>query len=106
MSVFGYWPSFHDAEVLRFSLDRKGHGDPHGPTVESIVHVFEITSEISPKGQYALAKHSLVTFRFLEVDALELSEFDQRNSLWALEIVNIAARQMERVKFAVRFASS
>jgi len=106
VSVFGYWPSFHDAEVLRFSLDRGKNYDAGGPIVDCTVYVFEMTSEVSPEGYYVCRKHSLVTFRFMEVFGIELSDFDQQNALWALEIVNIAERQLERVKFNVKFAAS
>lgn len=106
VGVFGYWPSFHDAEVVRFCLDREGYGDTQGPTVECVVHVFETTSEVGPTGYYILKNHSLVTFRFLEVDALELSGFNHQNVLWTLDIKSIAAQQLERVKFAVTFAAT
>ncbi len=93
--VFGYWPSFHDAEVLRFCLDRSGHEGAWGPTAECIVHVFEMTSEVSPEGYYILKNHSLVTFRFLEVVEIELFDFNHQNALWGLEITNIAERQLD-----------
>lgn len=55
---FGYWPTFHDADVLSITLDRLG-----GSRVS--VHAFEMTPEVDASGYYALAKHAIVTF-FLE----------------------------------------
>ena len=52
---FGYWPTFHDAEVLSISLDRLS-----GCRVS--VHAFETTAEIDSSGHYVLAKHAVVTF--------------------------------------------
>ena len=101
--VFGYWPSFHDAEVLRFSVDRYGE---HGPTVECVIHVYEGTKDIDPEGLYILKNHSLVTFRFLAIVELEVSDFNQQNVLWDLEIINIEEPQLEQVKFSVMFPAS
>ncbi len=53
---FGYWPTFHDAEVLSISLDRL-----NGCRVS--VHAFEMTAEVDSSGHYVLAKHAVLTFR-------------------------------------------
>lgn len=53
---FGYWPTFHDAEVLSISLDRQS-----GCRVS--VHAFEMTAEVDGSGRYVLVKHAVVTFR-------------------------------------------
>lgn len=52
---FGYWPDFHDAEVLSITLNRS-----IGATVE--IHTFEMTPEVDAHGFYVLAKHAIVTF--------------------------------------------
>src|SRR5262249_21269440 len=52
---FGYWPTFHDAEVLSITLDRL-----LGCRVA--IHVFEMTPEVDSRGHYASAKHAVVTF--------------------------------------------
>jgi len=52
---FGYWPTFHDAEVLSITLDRS-----RGSTVA--IHAFETTREVDAEGRYVLAKHATVTF--------------------------------------------
>ena len=106
VDVFGYWPSFHDAEVLHFSLDHSGTDDLPGPTAEASIHVFEITREVDPNGFCVLQHHSLVNFRFHAVVELELRGFWLQNQLWELEISSIADRQLERVKFDVKFFSS
>jgi len=52
---FGYWPTFHDSEVLSILLDR---------TAESriAIHVFETTPDVDSRGRYVRAKHAVVTF--------------------------------------------
>jgi hypothetical protein len=52
---FGYWPTFHDAEVLSITLDRSD-----GSRVA--IHAFEMTAEVDTRGRYVLAKHAVVTF--------------------------------------------
>jgi hypothetical protein len=55
---FGYWPSFHDAEVLSITLDRSSAS-------RVVIHAFEMTAEVDAQGRYVLTKHAVVTF-FLE----------------------------------------
>lgn len=52
---FGYWPDFHDSEVLSIKLDRSIES-------EVSIHAFEMTPEIDNRGYYVLAKHAIVTF--------------------------------------------
>jgi hypothetical protein len=106
-AVFGYWPSFHDAEVLWLRLDRRPHGDGcYGPSMETLVHTFEITSEVGADGCYVLRHHVLVHFRFRDVVELQLDEFNYQNALMGLTVTDLRDRQMERVCWAVRFESA
>jgi immunity protein 50 of polymorphic toxin system len=77
-SIFGRWPSFHDAEVLRVVLDRSGD---EGPTLEAAIHVFEMTPDVDPKGYYVLKNHTEVTSAFpLIVRTSGLPVFLRRSS--------------------------
>jgi len=105
-SVFGYWPSFHDSEVLCVRLDRRHSGEGYGPTLDALIHVFEMTSEVGPGGACILRHHSLAHFRFHSVVELRLEEFNHQNVLWRLAISDIRERQMERIHFQVDFAAS
>jgi hypothetical protein len=98
--VFGCFPSFHDAEVLRIVLDRGDGGVL--PTLEAHIYVFEMTSEIKD-GKYILKNRSLVTFQFVEIDELSLEGFNHQNVLSALSINNISDQQSESLKFEVHF---
>jgi hypothetical protein len=105
-AVFGYWPSFHDAEVLWLRLDRQGVGDGRGPTLEAVIHAFEITPEVGPDGYYVLRHHVLVHLRFHDVVELRLDGFNQQNALFGLSITDLTQREWEHVRFEVSFDSS
>jgi len=98
--VFGYFPSFHDAEVLRIVLDRESNGLL--PTLEALIHVFEMTSEVRDR-KYVLKNHTLVMFQFQEIDGIELNGFNHQNVLQGLSIKDISDRQLESLKFDVTF---
>jgi len=71
---FGYWPTFHDAEVLRIELDRSGLS-----TIR--VHAFEATSKVNSQGEYGCVKHVVVTFVLEEIKTLQLDSFNRQNVL-------------------------
>ncbi len=96
-SVFGYWPSFHDSEVLCVHLERRQFIEGIGPNLDALIHVFEMTSEISPSGSHVLRHHSLVHFRFHDVVELKLEGFNLQNMLWELAISDIREQQLERI---------
>jgi len=52
---FGYWPRFHDAEVLDLKL---------GPSSVLRLRAFEMTAETDAAGHYKLQKHCTVSFWF------------------------------------------
>jgi hypothetical protein len=97
--VFGRWPSFHDAEVLRIVLD---HGDRKtiGPSLQATIHLFEMTSQVE-HGKYVLKNHVAATFRFSEIYELKLNDFNHQNSLAGIRIEDISSRQLERKNFEV-----
>ena len=105
-SIFGGWPSFHDAEVLWFRLDRRSTGAGYGPTVDVMVHLFEMTNEVGVDGYLVLRNHVLAHFEFREAVEIHLSDFGYQNALWDLSIIDIRDRQMERIDFQVAFVPS
>ena len=56
LQAFGYWPSFHDGEILMLRLDRRDKGDEgyYSPIMEFIIHGWEMTSEVTSEGFYKL----------------------------------------------------
>ena len=62
---FGYWPTFHDAEVLSINMDRRS-----GCRVE--IHAFRKTNSVDDRGCYVCEKNAVITF-VLEGFPLDLS---------------------------------
>jgi hypothetical protein len=101
VAIFGYWPSFHDAEVLALRIDRDGVSG--SAELEADVHVFEMTSAVTPDGFYELRHHTRVTLLFEGIDELTLEGFNHQNALMGLSIENIADRQLELLRWEVSF---
>jgi hypothetical protein len=76
---FGYWPTFHDAEIISLNLNRKGSSSLH-------VHTWDMTKEVDEKGYYVLAKHVVVEFALETVSGLNLNGFNHQNVLFGLGI--------------------
>jgi hypothetical protein len=103
VSIFGYWPSFHDAEVIWMRLERRATSLGRGPTVETLIHTFEMTSEVNSAGFYVLRNHVLAHLRFSRVREFVSCDFNHQNALLALSIKDISHRQMEYINFEVTF---
>ena len=103
INVFGYWPSFHDAEILSIVLHRGGQD---GPSLEAKIHVFEMTSEIDPNGYYVLRNHTLVTIRFTHIVLEYLKWFNHQNVLWELDITEINPEENDGSRLRVSMPSS
>jgi hypothetical protein len=101
--VFGRWPSFHDAEVLRLRLDRQGEA---GPWLEADIYAFAMTSETDERGHYVLDKQHVVTLRFDGLLALELRGFNQQNVISSLEIEEASSDEDPAVRWHVDLGSS
>ena len=99
-SIFGRWPSFHDAEIHDIVITRDCDS---GAQMDIKVHHWELTSEVDTTGHYVLRHHTLSTFRFIGVRDLELVGFNHQNVLLDIEISEVAAPDFG---FSVSFPSS
>ena len=88
LSAFGFWPSFHDAEVHRAILDRGGNGEP--PSIVLVVHACASDGSIDEKGYYRIVTSVLVTLRCRDVKASELRDFGRQNVLSTLDFESTA----------------
>ena len=108
-SLYGHWPSFHDAEIHRIVLDR---GGDDGPSLSADIHVFQMTSELSPprppEGHqyYVLKNHRLVTLRFHGIQLDELVDFNQQNVISEVEVAEIDPVENEGRQFRVSVGTS
>ena len=90
--IFGYWPSFHDAEVIEFNLWR-GQAEPENPpylfpTLTTKIHLWELTSEIDSRGYYVLRHRTLATLRFHDISELDMEGFNHQNAIFGLSITS------------------
>src|ERR1700754_933885 len=73
VKAMGYWPSFHDAEVLKVTRT--------SDSCTVIIHVFEMTDQVDSAGYFVLRKHHLVELCLLGVQADSLPSHYDRGGL-------------------------
>ncbi|MDO7854252.1 Imm50 family immunity protein [Hymenobacter convexus] len=83
---FGYWPSFHDAEVTKTTFETHPTGRY---SVTFIIAAFEMTSEVDERGYYKLIKHCDVELQFIGIDKMEFNDFSFQNVLFGLEFEEV-----------------
>ena len=76
---FGYWPTFHDAEVLSLALGRNGVSRLH-------VHTWHRTNDVDEHGYYVRTKHVVVHFVLEKVTDCDLMDFNHQNVLASLTV--------------------
>jgi len=76
---FGYWPNFHDAEVISLHLNRRGSSSLS-------LHTWELSKDVDEKGYFILSKHVVVEFVMKEVVGLSLNGFNHQNVISGLAI--------------------
>jgi hypothetical protein len=88
VDAFGYWPSFHDGEILSFSMTRPFNAELGycEARVEFAIHCWEMTSKVDDQGHFVLTKHHLVKLRFDGVAECQLDGFNHQNAILGLEI--------------------
>lgn len=77
---FGYWPDFHDSEVLSIHLDRSGSSSIR-------VHAFDTTGEVDEKGFFVTRKHVVVSFMLEEIVTCRLDGFNDQNAMSEIGLV-------------------
>ncbi len=107
INIFGYWPSFHDAEVIQFDLWR-GDVDPDArryifPTVTTKIHLWEITTDLDTRGYYVLRHHTLATLRFYDMDQLRMEGFNHQNAIFGLSISPAEPTEAFPQRFHIHF---
>ena len=81
LAALGYWPSFHDAEIISFSLSRALPLEVGVSIAKLTVHVRQYAEVGAGTSEYELAivKSVLVNFIFKGVSDLSLSELNHQN---------------------------
>jgi len=76
---FGYWPSFHDAEIHALHLNRQGLSLLK-------LQTWHMTDRVDDKGFIVTEKYTLVTFSIKQIEALILEDFSHQNVISELVI--------------------
>ena len=105
--VFGYWPTFHDAEIIDMHLWR-GDVDCAAkryvfPVLTVKLHVWELTNEVDPRGYLVRRHHTLTKLRFHDVLDFRMDGFNQQNAIFGLSIVREQRTEWPSPAFAVSF---
>lgn len=92
VSALGYWPSFHDAEVLSFTLARGAEPDEKRSVAQMVVQVrqYEARHEGTAKYEMALVQNVVITFFFEGVEAVEVEDFNFQNVIDSLRVLPAA----------------
>jgi hypothetical protein len=82
VSWFGYWPSFHDAEVLSIHLNRSGESAVS-------IHTWHRTNQVDDRGYFVTTKHVVVTFILESIQTIQLNDFNHQNVISGLSLEEI-----------------
>lgn len=88
--ALGFWPSFHDAEVISFSVSRALPLDTSISIAKLVVNVRQYAEAGVGTAEYALeiAKNVLINFVFNGVSDLSISEFNYQNVINSIKFKN------------------
>jgi hypothetical protein len=84
VSWFGYWPSFHDAEVLSIHLNRSGESS-------IAIHTWHRTNQVDEHGYFVTTKHVVVTFVLEGIQTVQLNDFNHQKAISGLSLEEIEA---------------
>lgn len=76
---FGYWPDFHDSEVIHLYLNRTG-------TSSMLVEAWNMTDKVDERGYFVVDKEVLVEFLLEGITELDLEDFNHQNVIMSLQI--------------------
>lgn len=88
IEIFGYWPSFHDAEVLSLTREQTTNDEGHrGFAIQMVLHTWETNGLVNEKGQFQTQKHTQVTIRLDDCADDELKDFTYQNVVFELRFL-------------------
>ena len=88
IEALGYWPTFHDAEVISFLVERALPLRNGYSSARVAVHVrmYETVGEGTAQYAQVLSKSVLIRFAFSTVSELELSDFNHQNVINSITV--------------------
>jgi hypothetical protein len=78
---FGFWPSFHDSEIISLSFQRDL--EKNLDTMKMRVYAFEMTDKVKGR-HFELIKHCFVDFEFIGLEDNEIDGFNHQNAMSGL----------------------
>ena len=91
MPLFGGWPCFHDAEILRLTLQR----EKRTAFLECVIHAFNASHDAPAS---LVARHTLITLRFGDIELERFAGFNFQN---VIDDVKITRNGEEKKRFTV-----
>lgn len=103
VEALGYWPTFHDAEVISFSAERALPFKNSCTVARLAIHVRNYTAVGEGTAQYELVlrKSVLVRFVFNEACDFELSEFNHQNVINAITVSQVEINEVSSLRVDV-----
>jgi hypothetical protein len=88
VEALGYWPSFHDAEVISFKIERALPYQAGKAVAKLAVNVrqYESTGEGTVSYEQALKRNVLIHFKFECPRELELNDFNDQNVIDSINV--------------------
>jgi hypothetical protein len=88
VEALGYWPSFHDAEVITFSAERALPFKAGATTARIAVHVreYQASGQGTANYQQELCKSVLIHFTFLQAEEIQIDGFNHQNVINSLTV--------------------
>lgn len=93
----GYWPSFHDAEVISVSAARALAGDPVPTSARLCVNFCEYKEIGSGTADYEMvcSKNLLIDFLFYDLHYLSFEDFNHQNVVDSIEFKLLENQSIE-----------
>lgn len=103
LSALGWWPSFHDAEVIHFSLSRGARPEEKKSEAQLEVQVREYETRNAGTARYELAliKNVLIRFAFTGVEQVQVDDFNFQNVINSLEFRRESEAPESRVQVEI-----
>jgi hypothetical protein len=79
---FGYWPTFHDSEIISITFERTLDKGTSSATLR--VYSFEVTDKVVGR-HYQLLKHCFIDIEITDLIKAEIDGFNHQNAVLALE---------------------
>lgn len=80
---FGYWPSFHDAEVLKVTFEAN---PGYRATVTFLLETHEFINELDSRGYYKQVNNCRIELNFTGIHEMHFEDFSHQNIIFGLEL--------------------